>query len=104
MTMLNARERRVLAVGLLLALIAGIWLALVAPVLAGFRDRAHRREELLAQYKANQRLLASTPALRASSLVATTVTTGGVPSIIATACARSSGSVRARASTGKSGM
>ncbi len=65
---LAPRERRLIALALLAGAGAAAWLALVAPVLDGFQTRAHRREALLAQYKANQRLLASMPALEASAL------------------------------------
>jgi general secretion pathway protein M len=63
---LAPRERRLVALALLAAAVAAVWLALVAPVLGGFQQRAHRREELLAQYRANQKLVASIPLLEAA--------------------------------------
>lgn len=64
---LAPRERRLIALALLAAAVCALWLALVAPVSEGFRNRGHRREQLLAQYQANQRLLASMPALEVTA-------------------------------------
>lgn len=63
MRALAPRERRIVALGLLAGVLALVWLALISPVLDGFDARARRREELLAQYQANQRLLAAMPGL-----------------------------------------
>lgn len=67
MKALDPRERRILALGLLVGVIAVIWLALISPLLSDFQNRSRRREESLAQYRTNQRLLASIPALRATA-------------------------------------
>jgi general secretion pathway protein M len=56
---LAPRERRIVALGLLIGVVAIAWLALISPLLDGFHARAQRREELLQQYAAAQRLLGS---------------------------------------------
>ncbi len=56
---LQPRERRLLAVGLLVAVLAGVWFAVVSPVAAGFKAREVRRQTLLLQLRADQRLLKS---------------------------------------------
>lgn len=61
---LTARERRLVAVGLLVALVALAWLGVVQPILAGFDTRAERRDSLILQYGQNERLIARIPALR----------------------------------------
>lgn len=65
---LAPRERRLVAVGLLVGAIALAWLGVLAPVLGGFQARAERRQELIARYRQDQRLLASIPTLRAEAL------------------------------------
>jgi general secretion pathway protein M len=60
---LAPRERRIVALALLVAVVALAWLALVSPLLDGFHDRAQRRAELLVQYQADRRLLGSVSAL-----------------------------------------
>ena len=64
---LAARERRLVALGLLVAVIAAVWLGLVSPVLNGFQARAQKRQELIAAYQRNQRLSAAIPTLRAQA-------------------------------------
>jgi len=64
---LAPRERRIVAVALLIAAAAFVWLALVSPALNGFHARAQRREELLAQYQADRRLLGSLSTLEAAA-------------------------------------
>jgi general secretion pathway protein M len=64
---LAPRERRIVALALLVAVVAVAWLALVSPVLDGFQARAQRREELLVQYQANRRLLGSVSTLEKAS-------------------------------------
>ncbi|MDR3509128.1 MAG: type II secretion system protein GspM [Caulobacteraceae bacterium] len=64
---LAPRERRLVAAGLLVAAIAAIWLALISPLIGGFQARAARREQLLARYQTNLRLLDSIPTLRAEA-------------------------------------
>jgi general secretion pathway protein M len=65
---LQPRERKIVALGVLVGLLAGIWLALVAPLLDGFQARAQRREQLLSEHQANRRLLDSVPTLQAAAL------------------------------------
>lgn len=60
----SARERRLVALLILLAAIALAWLLLVAPVLAGFAERAQRREALALQYAHNLRTIGAIPRLR----------------------------------------
>lgn len=61
---LSQRERRLLAIAILLALIALVWLALIAPLIDGFAERAERRDLLGAAYQRNDRLISSLPRLR----------------------------------------
>ena len=62
---LNARERRFVAVGILVGLIAVVWLAILAPLIGGFLDRADEREALTDRYERNERVLAGVPIWRA---------------------------------------
>ena len=64
---LNPRERRLLAVGLLLGAMAVVWLGIIAPLVGGFFDRAAERRQLLATYQRNQRIMASIPVWRAGA-------------------------------------
>jgi len=64
---LTARERRLVALGLLVVTIGLVWLAVVGPLVGGFVHRAQERRDLAAVYQRNQRLIASLPALRASA-------------------------------------
>lgn len=61
---LSARESRLLAVLVAVALVVLADLAVIAPVLSGFADRASEREALLARHAANQRAIAAIPRLR----------------------------------------
>ena len=61
---LSARERKLIAVALLIAAIALVWLAVVDPILSGFASRAGRREMLLQRQAYAQRMIASIPRLR----------------------------------------
>ncbi|HEY5072439.1 MAG TPA: type II secretion system protein GspM [Caulobacteraceae bacterium] len=62
------RERRLVAVGMLIAAVAVAWLAIVGPVVGGFYDRAAERRQLQATVQRNQRLMAALPAWRAVAL------------------------------------
>ncbi len=62
---LTARERRLVALGLLLALTAILWLAVLGPLIGGFFDRAQARRDLIAAYERNERVLRSLPRWRA---------------------------------------
>ncbi|MDG2527270.1 type II secretion system protein GspM [Caulobacter endophyticus] len=64
MRTLTVRERRIVALGVLAALVGLGWLAVVAPVLEGFHVRGERRREALQRQARDQRLLASLPVLR----------------------------------------
>lgn len=61
---LSPRESRLLAVLLLVAVVAVGDLVLVQPVLDGFAARAQQRQQLLARYAANDRLIGAIPRLR----------------------------------------
>lgn len=60
----SPRERRLVALLVLVAVIALAWLLLVAPVLGGFSERAQRREALALQYAHNLRTVGAIPRLR----------------------------------------
>lgn len=64
MRSLSARERKAVAILLLLAVLAAAQTLIVGPFLAGFAERAERRIRLTEQFQANQRLIASIPRLR----------------------------------------
>ena len=64
---LNQRERKVVAVGILVAAICGVWLLVIDPLIGGFLDRAQERDELLDRYTRNERLLAGIPIWRAQA-------------------------------------
>src|SRR5215468_7950978 len=63
----SARERRLIAVGLLIAAIAVIVLGVFVPIIGGFALRAEERSDLLATYDRNQRVLADIPNWRAEA-------------------------------------
>lgn len=67
MRALEPRERRLVAIGLLVVAIALVWLVLVGPLAGGFLDRARERRDLWSAYRRNERLIASLPALRATA-------------------------------------
>jgi hypothetical protein len=64
---LTGRERRLVALGLLVLAIGLFWLVVVGPLVGGFVDRAAERRDLRAAYQRNVRLVASLPALRADA-------------------------------------
>lgn len=61
---LSARERRLVAIGLLVLAIALVHLAIVGPILSGFAEREARREALMMEYQRNTRAIAAIPRLR----------------------------------------
>lgn len=61
---ISSRERRLIAVLLLLAALVLAHLLVVAPIVDGFQSRAERKEMLTRQFQANQRLADSIPRLR----------------------------------------
>ena len=62
---LQPRERRLLAIGLLVAAAAVLWLAVVSPLVGGVFARAAERRELVATYARNQRTMAQAATWRA---------------------------------------
>ncbi len=67
---LAPRERKLVAVGLLIGAVAAAWLGVAAPLIGGFKARAERREQLLTRYRNGQRLLAAIPVLRTEAQAA----------------------------------
>jgi general secretion pathway protein M len=67
MNRLSSRERKLVALALLVLAIAVVWLGLIAPVVNGFDQRAAERRNLLAVYQRNQRLMDAMPAWRAQA-------------------------------------
>ncbi|HEX3651792.1 MAG TPA: type II secretion system protein GspM [Rhizomicrobium sp.] len=65
---LAQRERRLIALGVLLALIAVVVLGVIVPVFGGMATRALERGDLVATYQRNQRVLAGIPVWRAQSV------------------------------------
>lgn len=61
---LTARERKLAAIGLLVAAFALVWLGLVQPIYGSFAANAERRVELRLQYAQNERLIARIAGLR----------------------------------------
>lgn len=64
MRALSPRERRLVAIGLLVLAVALVQLLVIAPILNGFAERAARREQLLLEYQHNARAIASIPRVR----------------------------------------
>lgn len=63
----NAREQRLIAVLILVAVLAIAWLGIVQPLVEGFAERREARALLLAQHRRNQQVAASLPLLRAAA-------------------------------------
>ena len=61
------RERRLIAVGILVLVIAVAWLAIARPLIDGFVDRAAERRRLTHLQQVDARLIASLPALQAAA-------------------------------------
>ena len=66
MTSLSLRERRLIAILLLLAMIAIVWLGLVSPILSGFKDRAEKHQLLQQEFARNERQIGTISSLRRS--------------------------------------
>jgi type II secretory pathway component PulM len=64
---LQPRERQIIAVGILILIMAVLWFGLVDPLIGGFISRAEDRNDLLAAYQRNERVLAGIPAWRAKA-------------------------------------
>lgn len=60
----SPRERRLIALFILVACVALVWLTIIAPIISGFSERAAERTALLQRYQVNQRTIASIPRLR----------------------------------------
>ena len=69
MNALSDREQKLVAVALLMAVLAAIWLGAVSPWINGFEARRERRVTALTQLAQNARLIAGGPALRAALAV-----------------------------------
>lgn len=61
---LSPRERKGVALLLLVALVALLYAVMIGPFVSGFAQRAQEREQLLQRHQANQRLIAAIPRLR----------------------------------------
>ena len=64
---LSARERKLVALALLVGAVAVVWLAVVQPLMGGFSERADERQRLLQTWRRNERLIAALPAWRAAA-------------------------------------
>lgn len=64
MTELSNRERRLVALLILIALVAFVFVAVIAPYRDAFAERALERDRLTQQLNSGQRLIAATPTLR----------------------------------------
>ncbi len=64
MTALSARERRLIAVAILLALVAALWFGAVLPIAGGFAERSARKEDLARVHAVNAAAIARLPQWR----------------------------------------
>jgi len=64
---LQPRERQMVAIGILVAVVLIFWFGLIQPVIGGFISRAGERSELLDTYKRNERVLAGISTWRAQA-------------------------------------
>jgi general secretion pathway protein M len=64
MRALQSRERKLVALGILVALAAATWLVIIDPLAGGFIARAGERDTLQTAYLRNQRILAALPVWR----------------------------------------
>lgn len=67
MNRLTPRERKLIALGLLVLAFALAWFAVIAPIAGGFAQRAEARRNILDVYQRNQRLLEAMPTWRAQA-------------------------------------
>ena len=63
---LAPRERRLVALGLLVLAVALVWAIVVRPIVDGFADRDAERTELLANYARGERIVGAMRATRAA--------------------------------------
>jgi type II secretory pathway component PulM len=64
---LEPRERKIIALGILVAVLVGVWYALIDPLIVGFIGRAEERSDLFATYQRNERVLGGISTWRAQS-------------------------------------
>lgn len=64
MKAMNARERKILAVGILVAVVLLLYALVVAPIVDGFSARSDARAQLALTYTQNERLIGATPVWR----------------------------------------
>lgn len=64
MNSISARERRLIAILILIGLTAFAWLGVISPVVSGFTARAEQREDLQQQFARNERQIAAITRLR----------------------------------------
>jgi len=64
---MTLRERRLVAIGLLVLAVGAAYLVILGPLVGGFIDRAAQKRDLRESYKRDERLVASLPALRAAA-------------------------------------
>ncbi len=69
MSALDLRERRLIALGLLAAVFALVWLVAVRPMLAGFAEREQRRQDLLGTYTRGERVIGAMRVTRTAARV-----------------------------------
>jgi len=60
---MSPRERRLVAVGVLVGAIGAAWLLVVGPIVGGFQAREDERQAVLERHERNQRLLSSVASL-----------------------------------------
>lgn len=66
MSALAPRERRLIALGIMAAVFAIVWMIAVRPVLSGFAGREQRRQDLLATYTRGERVIGAMRVTRAA--------------------------------------
>lgn len=67
MSTLAPRERRLIALGILAAVFALLWLIVARPILGGFADRGQRRQDLLQTYTRGERVIGAMRITRAAA-------------------------------------
>lgn len=67
MKAVSSRERKLVALLILMALVSGLWLFIVNPIVAGFAERGAEKSQLSQQFANNERLIAQVTRLRKSA-------------------------------------
>ncbi len=67
MRALSARERRLVALGLLVLALGLVWLVLIGPLVGGFVNRDAQRKQLELTLQRNERLMAALPVWRSAA-------------------------------------